>query len=232
MQSNLRKRNNNKKRGKRRNTYEPRDNKIVTFARTIVPDAIRVRLIWYDSNTVFNNAGAGYVSKRFQPSSAYDLDPLIGGTAVPGFNEWAAFYKKYRVLSSKTIVTAANYDANTVVQLVMVPLHVDPGATPVLNTITSWLSQPFSRKAILSKSGGMDRATVALSLSHRDFVGSDTLLYDDSYSSNVTTNPVNNIFLAVGFYVIGGVATFTTGVATNITISIMCEFYERQEITS
>jgi len=216
-----------KRRQPRPKQYE---DKIVTFTRTIVPDSVRVRLVWYDNNTMYNNAGGIYVAKRFQPSSAYDLDPLLGGTAVPGFNEWAAFYKKYRVISSKSIITAANYDATTVVQVIMVPLHVDPGATPTLATITSWLSQPFVKKMILSKAGGMDRGTVSLPLSHRDFVGSDTFLYDDSYCAVVTTNPTNNIFLAVGMYVVGGVATFTTGVAANLTISIMCEFYERQEL--
>jgi len=211
----------------KRNQYQ--DNRIITFNRTIVPDSVRTRLVWLDPNNVLNNSGAAFVAKRFRPTGIYDIDPLLGGSSVAGFTEWAAFYYKYRVIHTNLTFHCANYDTGTVLQVVTLPLNVDPGATPTLSDIQNWTLQPFARHSLLSKSGGMDRCTLKLNINLRNFVGTDTFLVDDSYSSAVTNVPQNNVYVAVGAFVIGGL-TMTNGIGYSLTISSIVEFFERKEL--
>jgi hypothetical protein len=180
---------------------------------------------------MMNNAGGTFVSKRYRTSGIYDLDPLVGGTAVAGFAEWAAFYQRYRVLHTKVVVHFANYDIATVLQAVLLPLNVDPGATPLLSDIQNWTLQPFAKHTVISRSGGMDRATLAIGFSNRNFVGSDMFLVDDSYSSTVGSVPTNCVYVAVGLMVIGSGITMTTGVGISLTIESVVEFFERKELS-
>jgi hypothetical protein len=189
-------------------------------------------LTWFDQNCVINNSGGTYVAKRYRPTGPYDIDPTIGGSYVPGFTEWSAFYKLYRVLSVKARLDLVNFDSGTVLKVVFLPLNLDPGATPSLQDIVSWALQPRARTTMLSKSGGMDRSSLALSFQCRDVVGTDSFFYDDSYGANVTTVPDNNVYVAIGAFVVGGIGSFTQGLGTSLTLTMQVEFYERNSLLS
>jgi hypothetical protein len=77
----------------------------------------------------------------------------------------------------------------------------------------------------------MDRATLAIGFSNRNFVGSDMFLVDDSYSSTVGSVPTNCVYVAVGLMVIGSGITMTTGVGISLTIESVVEFFERKELS-
>lgn len=211
------------------NKSNQRDGRIITkIPQPVAPNSVLVRLTWIDTNTQINNSGSNFVSKRYRVNGTYDLDPLVGGTAVAGFNEWAAIYHRYRVVSARIDSFLANLDSNFV-QAVMLPLNVDPGSTPTIGQIQSWPMQPFSKTTQLSARGGMDRSKLSMTVSIPKFSGVKGAIYDDSFTSIINTVPTNLVFVALGFLSLGG--NFTSGIAATTTVSMDVEFFERNELT-
>jgi len=215
----------------KKRSQKPRnkDGIVTRIPQPIAPNSTYVRLTWIDTVSSMNYAGYTYVWKRYQVNGAYDIDPLIGGTAMAGFAEWAAFYRRYRVLKSKFTARCANFDSNTFVQGVLLPLNLDPGATPSLTTLQTWAMQPYAKTFMLSAKGGMDRANVSLTTDLIKFAGLKGVAYDDTFASLCTTVPANGVYVGVGFIALGG-PTFTLGIATAFTCELDIEFYERAEL--
>lgn len=83
--------------------------KLVLF-KNIIPPSLVTRLR-YIVNRNINNAGIQAASIQLNANGVYDVDPSLASTAVPGFNEFAALYQKYRVLKVKTSCTFVNREA-------------------------------------------------------------------------------------------------------------------------
>jgi hypothetical protein len=198
----------------------------------IVPDKLVTTLSYIDvSHSSIGIPATVAGSFRYRPTAIYDVDPLIGGTTIPGFTELSALYNYYRVHSSTIKGYFVNQDATTAPLIIILPLNSDPGSGPTPTTLQSWEMNPYSKMYLMSSKGGYDRAIITNHMTTKKLVGSQSVKYDDTYASAVTTVPTNNWYWAVGALSEGGV-NFTLGVTYQVKIDITVEFYDRKELLS
>lgn len=190
----------------------------------IVPPSMITTLVFQStSHSPLNNAGLTYASVRFRPTSAYDVDPTIGGTSMPGFNEMAGLYGKYRVLRFKTSVVFVNAE-DFPLNAIVFPSNFDLGAN--YSQVQSQFGNSFAKYRYLSPKGGMDRATIVTPwLSARQIVGTDSVYLDDDYSANTNTSPTNNSYINVAIWT-GNTTQLTVGVGLQIVITCEVRFSE------
>jgi hypothetical protein len=79
---------------------------IESINRPIVPDQTVTTLIYHTSMNL--SSLAGFSEYLFNLNSVFDPDRTGVGHQPGGFDQWAAFYGKYRVWSCKSIVTFSN----------------------------------------------------------------------------------------------------------------------------
>jgi hypothetical protein len=171
-----------------------------------------------------------HVGARYRPTSAYDVDPLLGSTATPGFNEWAAFYSNYRVTMSKIRIRFSNASTLQGALVVICPLNADPGASPSGATVSSWIESPYSKHDIVGTAGSSP-TTLTCEMSTEKLFGSKMVYFDDNFTSLVTTNPVNNWYWGLG--AIGPLAPASTqNIQTLIDIELGVEFFSRKILAS
>lgn len=204
----------------------------VTYAlpmsRTIVPDSLISNLKWVDSSHyVLNNALSSFATIRFRPSGVYDIDPVLGSTAVPGYNELTSLYGKYRTISSRIRVNFTNLEKFPV-QVFVWPTNFDLGANYA--QVASAMSSPFAKNRTISSSGGMDHALLTHALDTSQIFGTDEVLYDDQFAASITTVPANNWFWNVGIW--SPTNTLVNGVMTLIEIDVTVQFTERIHLTA
>lgn len=196
----------------------------------IVGDRTFAKLTFTDTaHSTMNAAGASATNVRYRPTAAFDVDPIVGSTSTPGFAEWAAFYRYYRVhaFAYKVQFTNADTESMTVYCL---PMNTDPLPNAAFSTASQFVCQPYAKVKQVSGAGGMDRAFISGYVNCKKLVGSKTFNYDDNYSSIVNTIPTNNIYLAVG--ALSQRVAMTNGMNFWFRVTMYVEFYERVPLTS
>lgn len=196
--------------------------------RTIVPDSYITNLRFCDSShTTLNNALSNFASIRFRPSAAYDIDPVLASTAVPGFNELAGLYGRYRVLQSTIRVNFTNLEKFPI-QTFIWPTNFDLGANYSL--VAAAIASPYAKSRTISPSGGIDHAILRQSLETAQVFGTDEVLFDDQFAAGIATTPANNWFWNIGLW--SPTAALNAGVMTLIEIDIQVQFTERIQIVN
>jgi len=167
---------------------------------------------------------------RLRPTSAYDIDPVLGSVAAPGFTELAAIYGSYRVLSSKIRISFANTSTAQSAICVVVPLLIDPGSAPSDADVTSWLSNPYSRHKLCGTAGS-PASTISCSMSTEKLYGSKMVYFDDNWAgpTNGTTN--NNWYWAFAAVVAAVPASIQT-INVCVDVSLEVEFYSRKVLAN
>jgi hypothetical protein len=191
-----------------------------------------VKLTYIDNvHTAMTNNLQSNTNVRYRPTAAYDVDPLLASTATPGFNEYAAFYKFYRVHAFAYRVTFVNLETACPVLAYCFPSQLDPGANISYSTASEWQGNPYFKARQMSPKGGMDRTTISGYVGIKKFVGSKTANYDDNYSAQTNAVPNNNVYLSIGG--LSSATAFTTlGVAFQFRVTMYVEFYERVTLTA
>jgi len=142
---------------------------------------------------------------------------------MPGFNEMAGLYGKYRVLRFKTSVIFVNLE-EIPLNAIVFPSNFDLGAN--YSQVQSQFGNSFSKYRYLSPKGGMDRATIVTPwLSARQIVGTDSVYLDDDYSANTNTSPTNNSYINVAIWT-GNTSLLSNGVGVQIVITCEVRFSE------
>jgi hypothetical protein len=160
----------------------------------------------------------------FTPTNAFDIDPLFASTAMPGFAEWAALYRYYRVLSSSIQADFMNSDPipGTVA---IVPVNFSPGANHTATTTIQLLGQPDARCKPLGAITGNGITTLRHRASTAKFAGARFTGSTDEYSAPValTSGPVNNWHWDLIWYPAN---LMTAGVLCHLTLKVQVVFYE------
>jgi hypothetical protein len=178
----------------------------------------------YSTLTQMNNAGFTTTNLRFNPTYAYDINPTIGSTAAPGFNELAGMYRYYRVRASRIKVNFANNEAFNGLVAVL-PVNFDPTQNHSVAITTSYLSQPVCRTKPVGPLTGQSRATITHEASTSQFGGAADYDIADDYSASTTgTAPINSWFWDVIFT--PGTSTLVSGIFVHVNIDIDIEFFE------
>lgn len=194
----------------------------------IMPDRMMTRLTYKGMQTFTISAGTAGVAARWRPSSAFDIDPLLGSTSTVGFAEMSAFYNNYRVVKSMLSVKAAALSTAAISQIVALPLNADPTGAPTLAVMESWLNNPYSKIRLVPSQGG-PVVSMRLAMTTEKIYGSKMVYFDDNFAALVNTSPVNNWYWAVAV-VLSANAGGNFPVQVEIDISIDCEFYSRKAL--
>jgi hypothetical protein len=174
------------------------------------------KLVYEGMGQIVIPTTATYATRRWRPSAAFDIDPLIGSDAIPGFAELAALYGNYRVTVSRAHMMITNPSTSLGVQLIVVPLSEDPGASPDGNTLNSWPDNPFAKSKLCGLLGSPP-CSITCEMTTEKLFGTNEVYTDDVYAASVATVPSRNWYWAVG------VATGTAPTA-NISCTLVYKF--------
>jgi len=166
----------------------------VTHRTLITSDETDVSLRFRSINNV---SGAGpFFSKAFVPNAAYDVDPALGSTETLGFDEYAALYTYYRVISYSYVLQVTSNSATS-----------DPVTVYVLNTniaVTGsrydlYSTNPYCQTKVLTPYGVHDNIVFRGKHSVSQILGSRVPETDDNYRALTTGVPSDLVFLTLGF---------------------------------
>jgi hypothetical protein len=191
--------------------------------RDVADDTLRVRLKYFDPTMTRNNAGLTYLSWRYRMNSVYDPDPSVASGAISGFNEWAAIYSTYRVLSIRYQVRIANNETFPL-QIAVAPTLTDIGINSPLSIDLSEIK--YAKYTMMAAKGGLDSIYLE-GIIRMDKLFGASYLYDPTFNSAVTTNPATILYLNVGST---APSPLINGVTPSVRISYDVLFYRRQNI--
>jgi len=190
-----------------------------------IADSVMVDLFYLDTVGIRNNVGGTVLSWRYRVNSAFDPDPLLGTGALSGFLEWAAMYTHYRVVDFGYDVSLSNLETFPLIAAIA-PTLLDVGPNYV--NFDQFPEFPYGRKSLLSVSGGQDRCRFRGSVDIAKLEGTTESMYDSTFSSQVTTNPIMLRFFNIGCSGVSNV--FVKGVFLSVRLRYRCLFYARTNV--
>ncbi len=194
-----------------------------------MPPIGRARLR-FEKHVSFSQNTIASTSIRYQPTFAYDVDPNLGSTAMPGFAELQTLYGAYRVLRYRAKIEVTNQEAFDVT-VYAIPTNADPGANVSVATAQSFLSNPASRRVTICRAGGGgSRASFRIGASVKIFAGQDWPGIQDPYAGVGSAAPSDILYLQIGAVPTNGTSTFTTstGVAASVSIDVDICFFSNK----
>jgi hypothetical protein len=174
---------------------------------------------------ILNNAGNTAAGKRWAPTNLYDVDPVLGSTAIPGFTEMSGLYRVARLNWSSAQVKFTNAEANLIMVVGLMPINYDPGPNPSASVCQSFLSNPLCKTVQLGLASGMGSGSLRSRASTAQFAGSPVINVADSYATSTTasTNPNNWWWL---LFASANVGTFINGIGYTISFDLEIRFSE------
>jgi len=226
MRRNKNKRSKANKRGKKRAfNVETVNDEMIVFAKGPNPLPARYQTsLKYQSNSVIRNAASVFANSVFTPTYVYDLDPLLGSTAVPYLSELAKLYRFYRLIGYSCTVDFTNLDSTSAGTVYVCPLNVNPGPNSLL--YQSYLSNPRSKSAIIGISTGKGSAgPLKIAAGVDEFGGVKWTGQSDVYAAQTdgSTIPTNNMYVAIGYLCTPAMGN---GLVANVTLRLRVEFFE------
>jgi len=209
--------------GKKKPRRKPRTGQtpLVVVNRTIHYMVPRLRTtLRFNTTTSINNVGSIFANKRYQPTGAFDVDPVLGSTAAPGFTELGNIYRQYRVNSYRIVASFSNAEAFPVTVYICA-VNFDPTANSA--SFQTFLSSRECRKKFIGPLTGNGLATLRQSVRTADFTGASNLGVIDVYTSLTNANPANNVFHMIG---VVGLANLVSGVDVTVDIDMDIDFFE------
>jgi len=180
---------------------------------------LRTRLR-YNTTTNVNNGGSIFANKRYQPTAAFDIDPVLGSTAAPGFAELANIYRYYRVNAYTMRCSFSNAEAFPVT-VYLCAVNFDPGANST--SFQTFLSSRECRKKFLGPLTGNGMGTLVHRVQIADFTGASNLGTSDPYSALTNAIPANNTFHMVGAVAL---VNLVNGVDFTLDVDFDIDFFE------
>lgn len=192
----------------------------------IAPDEMDVRLRFRKNAALTGNAGGGFV--KLQPNAAYDVDPALGSTETYGFDEYAALYSYYRVVSYSYTIQVVNVSTTTPCDVYVMNTNTDPTASG--SSFSLYSTNPYCQTRLLSQSPAAGSRT-KFSGHHQvaKILGSSVAETDDNYRSATDSIPADLIWLTMAVSnvaVTGGDANINVAYIIDVTMSV--RFYGRQ----
>lgn len=178
---------------------------------------------------VLNNVGTIAANLRYVPTFAYDVDPTLASTAMPGFTELGSLYRFYRVQKATINVKYSNLEAFPV-ECYTCPVNADPGANYSSTQAQTYLSQKTSKSCELGPLTGNGIGRITDTQLTSRFGGSANVNNADFYTGATGGGAPNNNW----YWTVGIVATsnFVSGVTLRVVIDVDLEFFEVQSPSS
>jgi len=195
--------------------------------RVLMPQEYTTTLKYIVQDVVANNGGTA-ASIRFR-TEAYDVDPALASTAMPGFAELAQIYSRYRTLRLGYKFSAANQEG-----INMTVIH---GYS--INSIASgslsitYAGNPHFSTAILGPLTGMNRKVFSKNLPVTAIAGTQQPLFDDLYTGSTTSATLPTAgTVYCNFGIITPVAMTAAGCLVTVEVSLQIQFYRMNLLVS
>jgi hypothetical protein len=199
---------------------------VVVIPRSLgwAPRRVRASLL-YHAFGVVNNAGITHANVRYTPTFAYDIDPLLASTAMPGFTEWGAIYRFYRTFSSEIKVTFSNKEAFPITSCIC-PVNFDPTANTA--NFANYFSSRLAKTAAAGPLTGNGVNKLSNMFTTADIGGVASVQTLDSYCAQTSgaAAPGNNWYWFVGILTDGSL--LVNGVFFDVALTVDVEFFELQ----
>lgn len=201
-----------------------------TRAPRLIADETHVTLEWPTTFTL-TSVGAQAVSKRWVPNGAYDLDPVLGSTAMPGFAEYATFYSFYRVISYSYFLEVTN---NQVFPVSAYVLNTNNDLGLTASNFELYSVAPHCQGILLSgfpSAKGYHAFKGKFEVSR--ILGSRAPETEDNYRSLTNALPADLVWLSLGINT-NSAANLLTAVGVTMKLRLFCNtrFYGRRELAS
>jgi len=223
---------NQRSRSKRNKSKSKVDRKVVLhIPGEFAPKSMRVKLCYNDLTTVQTQNGQS-TSNWYYRTSAYDVNPLIGTTAMPGFLELAALYNQYRVHGIAVHFEGSNMHTSPLI-LGIFPSYETYGHNTLSNiNIIEYSGTRYGFRKVISPSGGMDALRLNKTWTMTQLVGNESWLMDSNYTATVTSNPTTmwNVNIAITATV--GTLTTNGGLQGLYSVVLDVEFFDLKTLVS
>jgi hypothetical protein len=188
--------------------------------RPVMPEEFDTTLKYIVLDLV-TNVGGTAASIRFR-TEAYDVDPALASTAMPGFTEFAAFYQRYRTLSMGYKFSAANQEAfpNAIIHGYSVS-SIASGSLGI-----TYAGNPLFSTGILGPNTGMSKGTFRKNATIVKIAGTSQPLYDDLYTGSTTSATLATFgTVYCHFGILSPQPLTALGVLVQAEISLRIRFY-------
>jgi len=167
----------------------------------------------YIANQTVNQAGFTFASYSYNANGAYDVDPALGSTAMPGFNEWSRLFVTNRVQTTKVKAFLVN---NENFPIILNSTWLSNNSFSGANTFPpSEYGNRFSKTRMLSAKGGMDKVQISEKMAMDQLFGDqsywgDVVQFEGTAASNPSTlfQVVFGIASATGAPLVNGVSLY------------------------
>jgi len=180
----------------------------------------------YVVNTAF--AGTSPQTFVFRGNGPFDPEFAVGGGQPNGYDQWKAFYRRYRVKGCKIEMRAGTEAANNTTGICVTPLNTSAIQTnPVI-----YLENTKSKQADnVGTSVGTSAMSVYHYMSTAEIRGGpyDLVQYEADLSALVTANPTQEWYWHTTVYNADG-STGAVDCNCNITLTYFVEFYDRETL--
>lgn len=208
--------------------WKASDHKIViAYSPRICADIMRCTLPYVRAG---NLSGAGIQTVVFRGNGMFDPDFSGVGQQPMGFDQWSAFYRRYRVLAYNIKIYAGQQDTSAGNDSSMVFISPQNTSTTFTDPLQLYEQQLIKKKMITSNKG-MDRTTFELyvDIAKMRGVTREAIRSEQDYGALNTANPVNETFIHVGAVDATSILD-TINIDTVVEINYYCEFYDRETL--
>lgn len=213
---------------KRRNLRRRGDGGKVAFMRnSLVPDRMICKLVYKDNINLAGVNPATWAVWNGRLNSLYDIDyAIVNGHQPLGFDQWGAFYQKYRVFKASVSVTFIN-NTTTGVQVGVLPYNYINGNISTIGDDV--FEQPHVATKTIGGNAGINKGVVSKVVDIPRIMGKSHSQYksSDDTSAVWTSSPQQLCNLAVFARTINNAAPPTVQAIINITL--FCEFFDRKQ---
>jgi len=224
MPSKKNKRNNSKNNNRRKNysSLKPYPNMMLySSPRAVMPPEFDTVLSYHVQDQV-TNVGALLASIKFD-TNAYDVDPALGSTAMPGFTEFAGFYSRFRTLAMSYKFSVANQE--------VFPLTIIHGfsnssiASGAVNI--NYAGNPMMQSTMVGPLTGMCTRILRGSKTVCQINGTQQPLFDDLFTGSTTSSTLTSTGTKYCYCAVVApvVLTAAGGLLVTVEIKLRVRFY-------
>lgn len=205
----------------------PNDSKpVICYAPTVCPDIMRVRLCYNERITSAGGGTVPIVDFVFRGNSPFDPQFALGGGQPMGFDQWAAFYRKYRVIASKLVV---KYSNNAAIEAF--------GYVSAANTSAAYTDRSAMNERVYTKTVNIGTDTVQ-GVGEIEYYmptnvirggPSDLVRYNPNLSALTTANCNEQWYWHVGAYGVGA-SVNNYDVNCDVSVYYYVEFFDRETL--
>jgi hypothetical protein len=189
------------------------------------PQEYVVKLRWIYAATL-NTAGVQVIGLNYS-SNAYDIDPAVGGTAMPGFLEYSSFYERFRTLKVGYNIDLMNREAFNVVGFA--GFSNDSGFVVSIANC----GNPLWKNKTMGPLTGFNRVTLKDEKTTDQIVGTKTSTFDDLYSGSTTATGIGTsgrTYIYLGAQSPNAVFTAGGGIDFKLTYDLTLQFYKTRSL--